>query len=255
MKISIITACYNAQRTIAESITSIVSQTYDDIEYLIVDVNSSDQTIEVIQSHSQFGRVTHFVSVEDQGVYDAMNKGISMASGDVIGLLNADDVYFDDSVLAQVAQVFSDPEIDACYADLVYVKQFDSTKTVRYWKSMNYRPGLFEKGWMPAHPTFFVRKRVYEKYGTFDLQYKFQADFELTMRFLRVHQIKTRYVPKIWVKMRLGGISNRSVLGSIFANLESYRACKKHRLDVSAAPIFILQKMLSRLPQFFTRPK
>ena len=255
MKISIITACYNAQHTVAETISSVLNQTYQDVEYLIIDGGSSDQTVSIIKSHPQFGQVSYFVSEPDKGVYDAMNKGILIASGDIIGFLNADDVYFDDSVLDQVAQVFSDPTIDACYADLIYVKQFDSTKTVRYWKSNDYHSGLFEKGWMPAHPTIFVRRSVYEKYGTFDLQFKVQADFELTMRFLRVHQIRTLYVPKIWVKMRMGGISNRSLIGSLFSNIESFKACKKNGLQIPIAPLFILRKILSRLPQFFARPK
>ncbi|BEI34780.1 glycosyltransferase family 2 protein [Polynucleobacter sp. HIN6] len=251
MKISIITACYNAQYTIAETISSVIGQTYSDIEYLIIDGNSSDQTVNIIKSHPHFGKVSYFVTEPDKGVYDAMNKGISIASGEIIGLLNADDVYVDNSVLAQVAQIFSDTSIDACYADLVYVKEFDSSRIVRYWKSNTYRPGLFEKGWMPAHPTFFVRKRIYEKYGSFDPLFNLQADFELMMRFLCVHQIKVCYVPRIWVKMRMGGISNRSLIRSIFSNLDAFRACRKHGLQVSLPSLFILQKMISRLPQFF----
>jgi hypothetical protein len=158
-------------------------------------------------------------------------------------------------VLEQVATVFEDHSIDACYADLVYVKQFDSKKVIRYWKSKNYLPGLFERGWMPAHPTFFVRKNVYEKYGMFDLIYPNQADFELTMRFLHIHQIRTQYIPRLWVKMRWGGTSNRSLLKTVYANLEAYRACKKHQLEVSIAPWFIFKKMMSRIPQFFRRPE
>lgn len=254
MKISIITVCFNAQRTIAETITSVCSQNYHDLEYLVVDGSSTDRTAEIIRTHPQFNRITTFISEPDEGIYDAMNKGISMASGEVVGLLNADDVYLDSTVLDQVASVFEDQSIDACYADLVYVKQFDATKIIRYWKSNNYLPGLFERGWMPAHPTFFVRKNVYEKYGVFDLIYPNQADFELTMRFLRIHQIRTRYIPKLWVRMRLGGASNRSILKTICANLEAFRACKKHRLAVSVAPWFIFKKIASRIPQFFRRP-
>ncbi|AWW47466.1 glycosyltransferase [Polynucleobacter paneuropaeus] len=255
MKISIITVSYNAQATIAETISSVACQTHGDIEYIIIDGASTDQTCNVILSHPQYKKITRFISEADYGVYDAMNKGIKIASGDVIGLLNSDDIYFDNTVLTQVAEVFSDPLIDACYADLIYVKEFDSSKVVRYWKSKDYRAGLFEKGWMPAHPTFFVRKRVYERYGAFNLQYKIQADFELTLRFLSAKQIKTCYVSKIWVKMRMGGISNRSLLGSIIANMESYKACKEHELSISIAPLFIIRKMISRAPQFFNLPK
>lgn len=254
MKISIITVCFNAQRTIAETITSVCSQNYPDLEYLVIDGSSTDRTAEIIRAHPQFSRITTFLSEPDKGIYDAMNKGIGMASGDIIGLLNADDVYVDDSILSQVATVFLDKTIDACYADLVYVKEFDSSKVVRYWKSRDYFPGLFERGWMPAHPTFFVRREVYEKYGAFDLSYLKQADFELTMRYLAVEQIHASYIPKVWVKMRLGGASNRSILKAIYANLEAYRACKKHQLTVSVAPWFIFKKIASRIPQFYRRP-
>jgi len=255
MKISIITVAYNAQTTIAATIASVTGQTYADIEYLLIDGASTDQTCSIISSHSQYNKINHFISEADCGVYHAMNKGIKIASGEIIGLLNADDIYFDDSILTQVSQVFSDPTIDACYADLVYVKECDMSKIVRYWKSKDYYAGLFERGWMPAHPTFFVRRHIYEKYGAFNLKYKTQADFELTMRFLSIHHIKTRYIPKIWVKMRMGGISNRSILRSLVANMEAYRACKEHRLPISIAPIFIFRKMISRIPQFFCRIK
>jgi glycosyltransferase involved in cell wall biosynthesis len=255
MKISIITVCFNAQRTIAETITSVCSQNYHDLEYLVIDGSSTDQTVDVIRAHPQFSRITTFVSEPDGGIYDAMNKGISMASGEIIGLLNADDVYLDNTVLEQVAKVFEDQSIDACYADLIYVKQFDSSKIIRYWQSKSFRPGLFEKGWMPAHPTFFVRRKIYEKFGLFDLSFKRQADFELTMRYLAVHQIRTRYIPKIWVRMRLGGISNRNFLGVIKSNMEAYHACKKNKLKIFIAPLFILRKIASRIPQFMNRPK
>ncbi len=182
-----------------------------------------------------------------------MNKGIEMATGDVVGTLNADDFYYDDTVLSQVAEVFTDPKVEACYADLIYVDKLDTNKIVRYWKSCDYRPGLFERGWMPAHPTFFVRRSVYRKFGGFDLDFRRQADFELTMRFLATHGIVSRYIPSIWVKMRMGGVSNNSILGVIKGNLEAYRACRKNGLDVRMLP-FIARKVLSRIPQFFRKP-
>jgi len=254
MKISIITVCFNAQRTVAETITSVCNQNYPDLEYLVIDGSSSDGTAEIIRAHPQFSRITTFISEPDKGIYDAMNKGISLASGEVIGLLNADDVYLNDSVLEEVAAAFEDQSVDACYADLVYVRQFDSSKIIRYWKSRDYMPGLFEKGWMPAHPTFFVRRSIYEKYGVFNLNFQYQADFELTMRFLAKHHIHTRYIPKIWVRMRLGGASNKNLFRVLSANMEAYRACKKNLLKVPIAPIFILRKIISRVPQFLRRP-
>jgi len=255
MKISIITVCFNSERTIADTINSVCQQTYPDIEYLIIDGQSTDGTLGIIQSHVKFNCIDTLISEHDSGIYDAMNKGISMASGDVIGLLNADDVYVDETILKQVADIFSNQDIDACYADLVYVDQLDGVKIIRYWKSSNYSSGMFERGWMPAHPTFFVRRNVYERFGKFDLSFQRQADFELTLRFLCVNKIRSIYIPRIWVKMRLGGISNRGLLGVISANLEAYRACKKHALKIPLAPLFISRKLISRIPQFFLRPK
>lgn len=250
MKISIITACYNSADTITDTIASVASQHYNFKEHIIVDGASRDGTIDIVKNASS---VTKFISEPDKGIYDAMNKGLALASGDVIGLLNADDFYANDTILTQVAEVFKDASIQACYADLVYVDQEDTSRVIRYWKSRDFKLGLFKRGWMPAHPTFFVRKEVYEQYGKFDLNFPRQADFELTMRFLEIHQIKSRYIPKIWVKMRTGGTSNNSFKGVIKGNLEAHRACKKHQLNVG--PLFIIKKVLSRIPQFFSKPE
>lgn len=249
LKISIITVSYNSAATIEDTIDSIASQNYPMVEHIVIDGASKDATVEIVRSSPS---VTRMVSEPDKGIYDAMNKGISLATGDVIGILNADDFYADETVLSQVAEVFTNPDVEACYADLVYVKQADTSKIVRYWQSQKYRPGLFRRGWMPAHPTFFVRREVYERLGGFDLRFPRQADFELTMRFLEVYGIKWAYVPRIWVKMRTGGVSNNSILGVVKGNIEAYHACKLHQLDIG--PLFILCKILSRLPQFFTKP-
>ena len=249
MKISIITVCFNSASTIEETILSVAAQKYADKEHLVIDGASTDGTVEILHRHSS---IAHWVSEADRGIYDAMNKGVAMASGEIVGTLNADDVYADDTVLSQVAEVFADPAVEACYADLVYVDKHHPDKVVRYWKSCPYKAGLFERGWMPAHPTFFVRRGVYEQFGTFDLNFSRQADFELTMRFLAVHGIKSVYIPRIWVKMRAGGISNNSVRGVIKGNLEAWRACRKNKLDVG--PFFMLTKVMSRVPQWFARP-
>ncbi len=249
MKISIITVCFNSASTIEETILSVAAQKYADKEHLVIDGASTDGTVGILRRHSS---IAHWVSEADRGIYDAMNKGVAMASGEIVGTLNADDVYADDTVLSQVAAVFADPAVEACYADLVYVDKHHPDKVVRYWKSCPYKAGLFERGWMPAHPTFFVRRRVYEQFGTFDLNFSRQADFELTMRFLAVHGIKSVYIPRIWVKMRAGGISNNSMRGMIKGNLEAWRACRKNKLDVG--PFFMLTKIMSRVPQWFARP-
>jgi glycosyltransferase involved in cell wall biosynthesis len=250
MKISVITVCYNSAETIQDTLTSIASQDYPDVEHIVVDGGSKDETVAMVNAASS---VTRFISEPDNGIYDAMNKGIAMATGDIVGTLNADDFYIDNTVLSQIAAVFSDPSVDACYADLIYVDAKNLQRIVRYWQSKTYKMGLFKKGWMPAHPTFFVRRHVYDELGNFDLEFKIQSDFELTMRFLEIYQVNSVYIPKILVKMRTGGVSNNSFKNILQGNIEAYRACKKNQLSIS--PLFTIQKILSRLPQFFKRPQ
>jgi glycosyltransferase involved in cell wall biosynthesis len=248
IKITLLTVCYNSQLTIADTIASVAKQNYKNLEYIIVDGASKDGTIDIVK---RFPVVSKVVSEPDNGIYDAMNKGLSLATGEVVGLINADDFYADETVLSQVAATFKDPSVDACYADLLYVDPLTTNKVIRYWKSCDYRHGLFENGWMPAHPTFFVRRNVYEKYGNFDLSFLRQADFDLTMRFLAVHKIKSVYIPKVWIKMRVGGLSNNSISGILKGNLEAYRACRKNGLNVGY--FFIARKILSRIPQYFSK--
>lgn len=250
MKISIITVVLNAADTIEDTLRSVAAQTYPEVEHIVVDGGSTDGTLELIQRHRAL--IATLISEPDRGIYDAMNKGIAAASGDVVGTLNADDFYVDTHVLEKIARAFADPAVGACYADLVYVDGNDTNKVVRYWKSRPYADGLFEKGWLPAHPTFFVRRAVYRQFGGFDVRYRYQADFELSMRLLAVHKLPSVYLPEVIVKMRMGGVSNRSVLNVIKGNLEAYRACRRHGLKVS--PLFMVRKVLSRLPQFFQKP-
>jgi glycosyltransferase involved in cell wall biosynthesis len=251
MKISIITTVFNAVTTIEDTIRSVINQTHTDFEHIIVDGSSTDGTLDVVDEYRT--HIARILSEPDRGVYDGMNKGLRMATGDVIGFLNADDIYANDDVLAHVAEVMSDSHIDACYADLVYVDKDDPQRVVRYWKSQPYTEGLFLKGWMPAHPTFFVRRSVYERLGGFDLTYPRQSDFELTMRFMHVNNINTVYVPEIFVRMRTGGLSNSSWRGVLKGNLEAYWACKKHAPRTT--PFFMIKKIISRFPQFLSRPR
>lgn len=246
MKISIITACYNAADTLGDTLDSVASQNHSDIEHIIIDGGSVDGTEKIVKEKGR--RVSVWCSETDQGVYDGMNKGLLIASGDVVGFLNADDVYMHSDVLVKVAATMSDPSVDACYADLVYVDRIQTNRVIRHWISQNYVPGLFEKGWMPAHPTFFVRKSVYEKFGGFNLRYRLQSDFDLVLRFMRVHGIKTCYIPELWVRMRMGGMSNKNILNMIRGNLEAYSSCRANGINVP--PWFILSKIFSRLPQF-----
>ena len=244
-----ITVCFNSAATIEDTLRSVAEQTHPDVEHIVVDGKSSDNTMAIVDRYR--AGLAKVVSEPDCGVYDAMNKGIALASGDVVGFLNADDVFADATALESVAAAFDAPDVDACYADLVYVDKNDTGRVVRYWKSNEYRHGLCRKGWMPAHPTFYVRRRVFEQYGGFDLQYPRQSDFELTLRLLEVHGTKSVYIPRTLVRMRTGGISNNSYINVLKGNLEAYRACRNNGIAVS--PLFIFQKILSRLPQFFAR--
>lgn len=246
MKISIITAVFNAAETIEDTLLSVATQTYPEIEHIVIDGFSTDSTTAIIKRHQS--KLAHVVSEPDRGVYDAMNKGLALASGDVVGFLNADDVYIDTEVLAKVAVAMADPLVDACYADLIYVDRERTELVVRYWTSREYVPGLFKRGWMPAHPTFFVRKAVYQRFGGFDLRYRLQADFDLALRLLHVHGIRVRYVPEVWVRMRMGGMSNNSIRNMVRGNIEAYSSCRNNGLNVP--PWFILTKVLSRVPQF-----
>jgi len=183
-----------------------------------------------------------------------MNKGISLMTGDIVGTLNADDFYSSDFVLSEVEKVFMDPSIEACYGDLVYVKQDDALKGVRYWKSGEYEDGLFRSGWMPAHPTFFVRKSVYERFGKFSLDYKIAADFELLFRFIEQKKIKIKYIPKVLVKMRMGGTTNKNLSNVITQNQEIIKILKDYYSDFSLVG-FISRKLANRALQYIKHPK
>lgn len=251
MKISIITVVYNNANTIEDAILSVASQKYSDIQHVIVDGASTDGTLSVLEKHRD--KLAKVVSEHDHGMYDAMNKGLRLADGEVVGTLNADDFYADTSVIEQVASVFRDPDVDACYADLIYVDQATASRVIRYWKSRPFRDGLFAEGWCPPHPTFFVRKRIYEAYGRFDLSYKLAADVELMMRFLEAKKIRTVYVPRVWVKMRIGGTSNKTLRNIFVQNIYIARAARQHRVPFNGAT-FLVQKLISRARQFCTKP-
>lgn len=234
----------------ANTITSVASQECVSYEHIVVDGLSKDETMDFVRSSPS---VTRYLSELDKGIYDAMNKGIALASGDVIGFLNADDFYADENVLKRVMEVFSDPSVDGCYGDLVYVDEKNPNSVVRYWKSKEYKQGLFKKGWMPAHPTFFVRRSVYEKFGRFNLDYKIAADFEIIFRFIELNKIRVKYLPHVLVKMRLGGTTNKNLPNIIKQNLEILDVIKKHYSDFSILQ-FVLIKVFNRLTQFITRP-
>ena len=254
LKISIITIVYNNKGTIRDAMNSVLSQDYNDIEYIVVDGASTDGTVELIKDTIKRypERSVKFISEKDNGIYDAMNKGIRLATGEVVGLLNGDDLYTDNLVLKKVAGVFANHSVDSCYADLVYVDKFDLNKVIRYWKSCDYQHGLFNKGWAPPHPTFFVRKKVYEEYGVFDLSYSMGNDVDLMMRFLNKYALKSVYVPEIFVRMRLGGVSNRNLINIVRQNLELFRAGKKNDIKIFL-PVFIFGKIIARISQYISK--
>jgi glycosyltransferase involved in cell wall biosynthesis len=252
MIITIITVCYNAKDTLIDAIDSVASQSYEAIEHIVVDGGSSDGTLDILQSGR--GRVAKWISEQDKGIYDAMNKGIALASGDVIGFLNADDLYADRDAVKKMAEAFKrHPEVDACYADLVYVDQNDTNSIVRYWKSRRYTPGLFRGGWMPAHPTFYARKAAYQRCGTYDTSFRIAADFELMFRMLEIHRIQALYLPVLLVRMRLGGTTNKNVANIVAQNKEILGALRSHYGDVHVLG-FVFNKFFNRLKQFISRP-
>lgn len=249
LKISVVTPVQNAVDTISDTLDSVEAQGHADVEHIVIDGGSTDGTLDVLRTREAIC----VVSEPDEGLYHAMNKGIALAAGEVIGILNADDVYANDKVLERVAETIREQAVESCYSDLVYVDRYDMEKVVRYWTSNTFVPGSFRRGWLPAHPTFFVHRGVYERFGSFDLDYKIQSDFELTMRFLEVNGISSHYVPEIWVRMRMGGHTNKSLVNVLKGNLESYRACKKHGMGVG--PMFFVTKIAQRVPQFFRKPQ
>lgn len=222
MKISIITIVYNRRDTIAEAIESVLQQTYANIEYIIVDGASTDGTVEVVQQYA--GQITSFVSERDGGLYDALNKGIAMATGDVIGFLHADDAFYSLNAVAAIADAFLKSDTDSVYADLVYVDQLRVDKQVRNWRSGNYERNKFIYGWMPPHPTFYVKREVYLRLGLYNTEFKSAADYELMLRYLYKHNISTTYIPECLVRMRTGGKSNLSLSNRINANREDHKA-------------------------------
>jgi len=244
MLISIITASYNASTTIEDTLTSVANQLGVAVEHIIQDGASTDGTLAMVR---QFADVRWYTE-PDQGLYDAMNKGIARASGEIIGLLNADDFYPAPDILAAVAEQFRDPSVMAVYGDLDYVDAHHTDKIVRRWRSGAFRQKAFLYGWMPPHPTFFVRKQVYEQYGAFDLRFRISADYELMLRLLYQHQLEVAYLPRVLVKMRAGGVSNATWRQRWLANREDRLAWKVNGLK----PYFFTRilKPLRKLGQF-----
>ncbi|MGO9139580.1 MAG: glycosyltransferase family 2 protein [Syntrophales bacterium] len=246
MKTSIITVVLNNEAYIENCIKSVLSQTYKNVEYIIVDGGSTDRTVRIIRKYEKY--ISTWISDPDRGIYDAMNKGIKIATGDVVGILNSDDMYADGTVIRSVVNYLSENGVDACYGDLVYVDCNDTNRQVRYWKSGAFNKERFRKGWMPPHPTFFVRRHVYERYGLFNLAFPLAADYELMLRFLYKYNVSASYIPKCLVKMRTGGRCHPGLANTSHNVVENYRAWKINGLKPN---IFsCLMKPLSKIFQY-----
>ena len=229
MRLSIITATYNSERTLRDTMESILNQTFQDFEYIIVDGASKDATLDIIREYEpRFLGKMRYLSEPDKGIYDAMNKGFAMATGDVIGILNSDDFFTSDDVLQAVVDGFAGEYVDAVYADIHFVGIDDLTKCVRYYSSSVFRPWMMRFGMIPAHPSFYCRKAVYDQYGSFDTTYRIAADFEILLRLIFIHRIRTRYVKKDFVTMRLGGASTTGYGSWSLIMKEHLQIMKRH---------------------------
>lgn len=250
MKISIITVVRNQRATVEDCLKSVLTQTYANIEHIIIDGASTDGTLEVLQRYQD--KVAKIVSEKDAGPYDAMNKGVRLATGDVVGILNSDDFYASPNVIEKVAALFRKSGAEAVFADLVYVRPDNLDRVVRFYSGARFTPDKFAWGEMPPHPTFFVRRELYERYGLFHADYRIAADFELMARFLARHKARYVYLPEVIVRMRLGGISTRNLKSNWVLNREILRACAENGISTNLLKIY--SKYFRKVMQLFARP-
>jgi glycosyltransferase involved in cell wall biosynthesis len=227
----------NNKQTIKDAIDSVINQSYKNIEYIIIDGASTDGTIEVIKEYKN--KITKFISEKDDGLYDAMNKGIRLATGDIVGILNSDDFYKDNFVIEKIMNIFKKESIDSMFADLIYVRAENLDKTIRYFDSSKFKPSRFAYGFMPAHPTFFVKREVYEKYGLFRTDLKISADFDILVRFLYTHKITYRYLQEVLVKMRVGGVSTGGFRSKLLLNREVLQVCADNNIKTNLFKILL----------------
>ena len=247
MKFSIITAVYNRNATIGQALDSVAQQSYGDIEHLVVNGVSTDGTLDVVNARHHSGM--QVISEPDDGIYDALNKGVTAAAGDVIGIMHSDDFFAHEGVLDSVAKSFAQTGADAVYGDLDYVSARDPDKIVRHWQSGSYDRQKLVRGWMPPHPAFYMRRKYYEELGGFDLQYQIAADYDSMVRYLWKHQLKAAYIPKVLMMMRTGGVSNRNLKNIIQKSKEDWSVMRNNGLGLRC----LLWKNLSKIPQFFRR--
>ena len=245
IKISVVTATWNCVDTINDCLESVSAQSYGNVEHVVIDGASSDGTVEILEARRD--AISVLVSEQDKGIYDALNKGIGRATGEVVGFLHADDIYADENVLADVAAAFEDPAVQAVYGDLQYVKKEDTNRVVRYWRSASFSRTRLATGWMPAHPTLYVRRDWYQRIGGFDTRYRIAADYFSILQMFSQSGFRAIYLPRVMVKMRLGGESNRSLKNIIRKSREDLDALQRSGVGGAGA---LLWKNLSKVTQF-----
>ncbi|MGP1468617.1 MAG: glycosyltransferase family 2 protein [Hoylesella shahii] len=249
MKVSIITVAFNSAATIAHCMQSVLDQSYSNIEYIVVDGLSKDNTLNIVREFEPlFAGKMRWISENDNGIYDAMNKGLHMATGDVVGILNSDDFFTDNDVIEKVAQAFTDDQIDAVYGDVHFVRETNLSRCVRYYSSAGFRPWWLRFGIMPAHPSFYARKEVFQKAGLYKTDYKIGGDFEMMVRLFKRFDIKTKYLPMVFVTMRMGGASTKNVGSRLTLLREDTRACREN--GVYTHPLLICLKYFYKVLEF-----
>jgi len=248
LHISVITAVFNGASTLGEALRSVHGQRWPNVEHIVIDGGSTDGSLAVIDNHK--AGISKMVSEPDRGLYDALNKGIRHASGDVVGFMHADDEFASPNVLARIASAFEDPAVGAVYGDLVYVRSSDVSRVVRYWRAGQYRRTQLAQGWMPPHPTFYARRDVYARLGGFDTRFRIAADYENMLRILWSGHVQAAYIPEVLVRMRLGGMSNMSLFNMLHKSREDYAAMRQNGIGGLHA---LLLKNVTKLPQFVVR--
>lgn len=253
VKVSIVTVTLNSGKTLRDNIQSVLSQSYPQIEYIIVDGLSQDNTVDIIKEYEdKFRGRLKWISEKDAGLYDAMNKGVKMATGDIVGFINSDDFYHRKEVISRVVEAFNDKTVQAVYGDVRFVNPKNLNKTVRYYSSGRFSPEKFRYGFMPAHPTFFTYRRYFEEFGYYKADYKIAADYELLIRFLYIHRLKAMYLPFDFLKMRTGGVSTSSYKSNILLNREIVRACKENGIW-TCMPLLFLKYFVKVFEFIFTK--
>lgn len=246
-KVTIITVSYNSIRTISDTIKSVLSQTYPNIEYIVVDGGSTDGTTELIKSFGD--KISKFKSEPDKGIYDALNKGILLATGDIVGIINSDDIFYNNYVIEKVAGTFMENQIDAVFGDVQFVNSINISKIVRYYSSKYFNINKFRYGFMPAHPSFYVKRELFQTLGYYKTDYEIAADFELLVRFMYINKIQYMYLEMPFVSMRTGGVSNKSIRSNLLLNKEIARACRENGVHTNYLNIY--SKYLCKIFEFW----